>query len=90
MTEKEKVLWCAIKYVHAVDDNDSTAAVLAELTPRIPYMDDTALWEVFKAVRGYLDTSRQYGAKHVEEWQKELKLIEDELKLRLRIRGGDV
>ena len=89
MTERERVLWCAVKYAHAVDDNDSTAAVLTELTPRIPYLGDAALWEMRKAVRGYLDTARQYGAKHVEEWGKELVLVEDELKMRLKIREGE-
>ena len=89
MTEKEKVLWCAVKYAHAVDDDESTAAVLSELTPRIPYMGDTALWELFKAVRGYLDTARQYGAKHVEPWETELDYIKDELAMRLKIREGE-
>lgn len=89
MTEREKVLWCAVKYAHAVDDNDSTAAVVAELNPRISYMGDTALWEIFKAVRGYLDTARQYGAKHGELWETELGYIKDELAMRMKIREGE-
>ena len=89
MTDRERILWCAVKYAHAIDDNASTAAVLKELTPRIPYLGDGTLWEMRKAMLGYLDTARQYGATHVEEWKKELCMIEDELKMRLKMREGE-
>ena len=89
MTDRERILWCAVKYAHAVDDNASTAAVLAELTSRIPYLGDATLWEMYKAVRGYLDTSRQYGATHVKEWEKVREIIHDELEMRIKMREGE-
>ena len=89
MTDRERILGCAVKYAHAVDDNESTVAVLAELGPRIAYMGDAALWEMFKAVRGYLDTARQYGATHVKEWEKVREIIHDELEMRLKMREGE-
>ena len=86
MTEREKVLWCAVKYAHAIDDDESTTAVLNELKPRIPYMGDTVLWEMRKAVFGYLDDAPRYRAKHVAEWESVRDLITNELAMRLKIR----
>lgn len=89
MTERERVLWCAMKYAHAVDDEESTRAVLSELAPRIIYMSDTALWEMRKAIGGYLNWTEQRHPKFVSEWTTVLKYIDVERSVRQKKREGE-
>jgi hypothetical protein len=88
LTDKDRILWCAVKYAHAIDDEESTAAVLNELKPRIPYLEDAVLWDLRKATGGYLDTANQFRAKHVSEWEAVVVLIDDELSARRKALGG--
>lgn len=89
MTAKERVLWCAVKYAHAIDDNESTEAVIEELRARLPYLGNTALWEIFKAVRGYEENLERYGAKHFQEWEAVYGEVKDELSLRDKMRRAN-